>query len=194
MHPVCAVRAVIMSSGTVKFFNEAKGFGFIAPDEGGNDVFVHISAVVRSGVGSLNEGDRVTYELEQDRRSGKFTAVDLRVIGGAPASDRARRPSPAGRSYDRAGPDRGQPRRGANSEGPSRAPAGSGSGVVKWFNPTKGFGFIQPSDGGGEVFVYISQVERAGLSGLDQGQAVSYEIEQDRRTGKASATNLQFER
>ena len=66
-------------------------------------------------------------------------------------------------------------------------------GVVKWFNPTKGFGFIQPDEGGGDVFVHISAVERAGLRGLNEGQRVSYEIEQDRRSGKASATNLRVD-
>ena len=70
---------------------------------------------------------------------------------------------------------------------------GAGSDVVKWFNVQKGFGFIQPSDGGGDVFVHISAVKRAGLRDLRKGQAVRYEIEQDRRTGKASATNLQLD-
>ena len=67
-------------------------------------------------------------------------------------------------------------------------------GKVKWFNPTKGFGFIQPDDGGPDVFVHISAVERAGLRGLNEGQSVSYEVEQDRRTGKPSATNLRVDR
>jgi CspA family cold shock protein len=66
-----------MPSGKVKFFNEAKGFGFIAPDGGGTDVFVHISALQRSGLSALNEGDLVAYELEADRRSGKLAAVDV---------------------------------------------------------------------------------------------------------------------
>ncbi|CRK76704.1 Cold shock protein CspA [Nereida ignava] len=64
------------------------------------------------------------------------------------------------------------------------------TGTVKWFNATKGFGFIQPDAGGADVFVHISAVERAGLKGLADGQKVSYEIEQDRRTGKSSAGNL----
>ncbi|AZO33046.1 MAG: cold-shock protein [Mesorhizobium sp.] len=64
------------------------------------------------------------------------------------------------------------------------------TGTVKWFNSTKGFGFIQPDGGGPDVFVHISAVERAGLSTLADGQKVSYEIEQDRRTGKSSAGNL----
>ena len=63
-------------TGTVKFFNADKGYGFIAPDNGGNDAFVHISAVERSGMTTLNQDQRVTYELEEDRR-GKMAAVNL---------------------------------------------------------------------------------------------------------------------
>ena len=64
-------------------------------------------------------------------------------------------------------------------------------GTVKWFNATKGFGFIEPQDGGADVFVHISAVERAGLRDLREGQKISYEIVQDRRTGKSSADQLQ---
>ncbi|MDP9836707.1 CspA family cold shock protein [Neorhizobium huautlense] len=65
------------------------------------------------------------------------------------------------------------------------------TGTVKWFNSTKGYGFIQPDNGGQDVFVHISAVERAGLRGLNDGQKVSYEIVQDKRSGKSSADNLQ---
>ena len=65
------------------------------------------------------------------------------------------------------------------------------TGTVKWFNPTKGYGFIQPDDGGADIFVHISAVERAGLRSLNEGQKVTYELEQDRRSGKMSAGNLQ---
>jgi CspA family cold shock protein len=64
------------------------------------------------------------------------------------------------------------------------------TGTVKWFNPQKGYGFIQPDDGGKDVFVHISAVERAGLQTLREGQKVSYEMTQDRRTGKSSADRL----
>jgi cold shock protein len=66
-----------MAIGTVKWFNSTKGFGFIAPDDGGQDVFVHISAVERAGLGSLHEGQKVSYELERDARSGKQSAGQL---------------------------------------------------------------------------------------------------------------------
>jgi len=65
-------------------------------------------------------------------------------------------------------------------------------GIVKWFNGQKGFGFIQPQAGGPDVFVHISAVERAGLSGLNEGQKLSYEIVTDKRTGKASADRLEL--
>jgi CspA family cold shock protein len=172
-----------MPTGTVKFFNPTKGFGFIAPEDGSPDVFVHFSAVERSGLQELNDGDQVSFELEQDRKSGKLAAVDLEVLGSSPAQRRA---APSFQPPSRRGssPDRGRP---------TGSVSGSGRGVVKWFNPTKGFGFIQPSDGGGDVFVHVSAVERAGLRGLNDGQAISYEIEEDRRSGKTSAVNLRID-
>ena len=64
------------------------------------------------------------------------------------------------------------------------------TGTVKWFNSTKGFGFIQPDDGATDVFVHVSAVERAGMSSLAEGQKISYEIVTDRKSGKSSADNL----
>ena len=65
------------------------------------------------------------------------------------------------------------------------------AGTVKWFNSTKGFGFIQPDDGSKDVFVHISAVEQAGMSNLNEGQKLTYDIVEDRRTGKSSAGKLQ---
>ena len=65
------------------------------------------------------------------------------------------------------------------------------SGTVKWFNATKGFGFIQPDDGSTDVFVHVSAVERAGMRGLNDGQKITYELDKHRKTGKMSADNLQ---
>ncbi len=66
-----------MAKGTVKWFNDQKGFGFIQPDDGSKDVFVHISAVERAGLRSLKENQKVTFELETDKRTGKTSAVNL---------------------------------------------------------------------------------------------------------------------
>ena len=69
-----------MATGTVKWFNATKGFGFIQPDNGGADVFVHISAVERSSLGSLSEGQKLSFELERDQRSGKMSAGQLQAV------------------------------------------------------------------------------------------------------------------
>jgi CspA family cold shock protein len=70
-----------MATGTVKWFNGTKGFGFIAPDDGGKDVFVHISAVERAGIGHLNEGQKVEFEVVADRKTGKSSADNLKLAG-----------------------------------------------------------------------------------------------------------------
>ena len=69
-----------MKNGTVKWFNSTKGYGFIQPSEGGPDVFVHISAVERAGLKGLNEGDKLSYELATDKRSGKVSADELKKV------------------------------------------------------------------------------------------------------------------
>ena len=68
-----------MSTGTVKWFNNQKGFGFIQPTDGGTDIFVHISAVERAGMSTLNEGQQISFEIVKDRRSGKSAAENLRA-------------------------------------------------------------------------------------------------------------------
>jgi cold shock protein len=72
-------REVIMNQGTVKWFNTTKGYGFIAPDNGGPDVFVHISAVERAGMSSLNDGQKVSFEIVKDKRTGKSSADNLKA-------------------------------------------------------------------------------------------------------------------
>jgi CspA family cold shock protein len=180
-----------MANGTVKFFNASKGFGFIAPDDGGADVFVHVSALERAGIRDLNEGDLVSFEVEEDRRSGKVSATNLRVTGtGSGGSGRS-----AQRSRDDYGSQGGyrSQRDDQRSGGGGRSAGGSGRGTVKWFNATKGFGFIEQEGGGEDVFVHISAVERAGLRDLREGQAVSFDLERDSRSGKTSAANLRLD-
>ena len=74
-----ALKGFIMTTGTVKWFNASKGFGFIQPDDGGADVFVHISAVERAGMSNLSEGQKLGYEMERDNKSGKLSAGQLQV-------------------------------------------------------------------------------------------------------------------
>jgi len=74
------MKGFIMATGTVKWFNATKGFGFIQPDNGGEDAFVHISAVERSGMREIVEGQKLNYELERDRKSGKMSATQLSAV------------------------------------------------------------------------------------------------------------------
>jgi len=78
---LCSERVLLMSMGTVKWFNSAKGFGFIQPDDGGKDAFVHISAVERAGLNHLVEGQKIEFDLVSDQRSGKLSAANLKTVG-----------------------------------------------------------------------------------------------------------------
>ncbi|MGB7655381.1 MAG: cold-shock protein, partial [Novosphingobium sp.] len=150
-------------TGTVKFFNAGKGFGFIQQDAGGEDVFVHISSVERAGLEGLAEGQQLKFNLVD--RGGKVSASDLEVIGDVIAVEK-REPAP---------------QRELTGE---RA-----TGTVKFFNSMKGFGFITRDDGQPDAFVHISAVERSGMSNLNEGDRLEFDIEVDRR-GKYSAVNL----
>lgn len=150
--------------GTVKFFNSQKGFGFIAQESGGEDVFVHISAVERAGLEGLAEGQELEFNLVD--RGGKVSAQDLQVVGDVIAAPAA---------------DAGPPKRELTGE--------KATGTVKFFNATKGFGFLVRDDGQPDAFVHISAVERSGLTSINEGEKFEFDLEVDRR-GKHSAVNL----
>ena len=184
------------AKGVVKFFNAQKGFGFVVRDDGGEDVFVHISAVEQAGFTGLADGQPMEFTLTE--RNGRVSATDL-VIDGEPlpVTDRAPPRDSGGFGAARNDGPRGGGYGGASREfggngGGGGAPTNPGErvdGTVKFFNGTKGFGFIQREDGGPDAFVHISAVERAGMAGLNEGQRVSFELELDRR-GKQAAINL----
>ncbi|MEO0418362.1 MAG: cold-shock protein [Pseudomonadota bacterium] len=148
--------------GTVKFFNGQKGFGFIQQETGGEDVFVHISAVERAGLEGLAEGQELEFNLVD--RGGKVSAQDLQVVGDVIAVQQA-----------------GPPKRELTGD--------KATGTVKFFNSTKGFGFLVRDDGQPDAFVHISAVERSGLSAINEGDRFEFDLEVDRR-GKYSAVNL----
>ncbi|MFL6763728.1 MAG: cold-shock protein [Sphingomicrobium sp.] len=159
--------------GVVKFFNPQKGFGFIVRDDGGEDVFVHISAVEQAGLTDLADGQPLEFTLVD--RGGRVSATNLRIEGEPMAVER----SGGGGSG------------GAGGGGPQRQLTGEkASGTVKFFNAMKGFGFIQRDDGQPDAFVHISAVERAGIPTLNEGDRLEFELEVDRR-GKYAAVNLQ---
>ncbi|WP_281063702.1 cold-shock protein [Sphingomonas sp. LaA6.9] len=163
--------------GVVKFFNSQKGFGFVVRDDGGEDVFVHISAVEQAGLTGLAEGQPLEFTLVD--RGGRVSATDLKIEG---------EPLPV---EDRGPPrDRDAAPRGGGMGGPQRQLTGEkATGTVKFFNAMKGFGFIQRDDGQPDAFVHISAVERAGMGSLNEGDRLEFDIEVDRR-GKYAAVNL----
>ncbi|MEG3170039.1 cold-shock protein [Sphingomonas sp. LB3N6] len=171
-------------TGVVKFFNAQKGFGFVVRDDGGEDVFVHISAVEQAGMVALAEGQPLGFTLVD--RGGRISATDLK-IDGEPMAVTDRGPP---RDRD-AGP--GAPRGGdrdGGAGGAQRQLTGEkATGTVKFFNAMKGFGFIQRDDGQPDAFVHISAVERAGMATLNEGDKLEFELEVDRR-GKYAAVNL----
>lgn len=186
--PAMPAQVIGEGKGIVKFFNGQKGFGFIQVDDRPDDVFVHISAVEQAGLTGLAEGQPLEFTLVD--RGGKVSATDL-VIDGEPMPVPERAPRPDRGGFDRGdrGGFRGGDRDGA-SRGPQRESTGErANGTVKFFNDMKGFGFIQRDDGGEDVFVHISALERSGMGPLNQGDRIAFDIEVDRR-GKYSAANL----
>jgi len=151
--------------GVVKFFNPQKGFGFVVRDDGGEDVFVHISAVEQAGLTDLADGQPLEFTLVD--RGGRVSATNLKIDGEPMQVERAPRET-----------------------GPQRQLTGEqATGTVKFFNAMKGFGFIARDDGQPDAFVHISAVERAGLPTVNEGDKFEFDIEVDRR-GKYAAVNL----
>jgi CspA family cold shock protein len=150
------------ADGTVAWFDEAKGFGFITPDSGGEDVFVHVRALAE-GLTWLTEGDRVAFEVVQGDRGPQ--ARDLHLVQGAAAEDKPAAPS--------------APAKGKRDA----APASPGEGVVARYDADRGFGFITPDAGGPDLFVHLSVV--SGDEPLQKGDRVRFGLRQSDRGPQA---------
>ena len=148
------------ADGTVSWFDEAKGFGFVTPDSGGPDVFVHVRALAE-GLTWLTEGDRVTYEVVSGDRGPQ--ARDLHLVHGAAAAPTATAPAAHPRTGD--------------------VPARGGEGVVARYDADRGFGFITPDAGGADLFVHTSVV--SGSEPLRPGERVRYGVRQSDRGPQA---------
>ncbi len=194
--PQMPAQVVGEGKGQVKFFNGDKGFGFIAPEDGSPDIFVHISAVEQAGLSGLADGQPLAYTLVD--RGGKVSATDLQLDGDplpvAPRAERPERgdrPDRGGFGGDRGG-DRsgfGGPRPGGGGRPQRELTGEKATGTVKFFNAMKGFGFVSRDDGQPDVFVHISAVERAGMRDLNEGDKIEFDIEVDGR-GKYAAVNI----
>ncbi len=185
------------ATAVVKWFNAEKGFGFVEMTEGGGDVFLHASVLARTGVTAVSPGATLKVRTGQGQKGPQVTEVtevDESTASAAPAPRTPRTgyggERSGGGSY---GGDRfssgasggvGAPRRGFDSPPPSGPEQ---QGTVKWYNVSKGFGFIAPEDGGKDVFVHASALRRAGLTDLAEGQRVTIQITQGQKGPEASS-------
>lgn len=152
------------AQGTVKWFNPDKGFGFVTLEDG-SDCFLHASALTRAGL-SVTEGDTVRVRIGQGPRGRQVSDV-LDVQPG---------PGPQRRSPGGFGA--GRPPRTGGRPGVPTGPTVETQGTVKWWNATKGFGFITPVDGSKDIFIHVSTLGRCGLQQLTEGTAVSIRVSQ----------------
>jgi len=158
----------------VKWFNSSKGYGFITPDMGGEDLFVHQSSIQCEGFRSLNEGEKVTYDLEDS--GGKLKAINCKGDGGG---------LHGGGKGGRGGGRGMMPRKWPDGVDPSE---GKQIGAVKWFNSEKGFGFVAPANGGDDLFVHQSAIHAPGFRSLMEGEEVEFKVVDER--GKLKAIDV----
>ena len=152
------------ADGTVSWYDESKGFGFVTPDAGGDDVFVHARALAE-GLTWLTEGDRVAYDVVQGDKGPQ--ARDLHLVRDAADDDPPTPSAPTGPGHSKA---RG-------------APAQAGEGVVARYDGDRGFGFITPDTGGADLFVHVSVL--GGAEPLVKGERVRYKVRQSDRGPQA---------
>ena len=160
---------------TVKWFNTEKGFGFVELADGSGDAFLHIGVVQAAGQDEVAPETKLRVQVGQGQKGRQVTAiVELGAIGiGAP---RPKRPSPPRKSSDR---ERVDP-----------AAATPLEGTVKWFKDEKGFGFAGADDGGKDVFIHISVLERAGITEMAEGQRVSMQVVSTQKGREAISVKL----
>jgi CspA family cold shock protein len=181
---------------SVKWFNPEKGFGFVALSDGSGDAFLHANTLSQSGHSSVSPGATLRVRIGQGqkgRQVSEVLSVDEttatpsagRPAGGASAG--GFRGPPGGASLDRGGSgmSTGAPRR-----GPPTGQAIEMQGTVKWYNATKGFGFVAPSEGGKDVFVHASALQRAGLLQLAEGQTIWMDVVQGAKGPEAASIRV----
>eukprot|EP00320_Phaeocystis_rex_P014720 CAMPEP_0119055910 /NCGR_PEP_ID=MMETSP1178-20130426/628_1 /TAXON_ID=33656 /ORGANISM="unid sp, Strain CCMP2000" /LENGTH=184 /DNA_ID=CAMNT_0007036575 /DNA_START=29 /DNA_END=580 /DNA_ORIENTATION=+ len=154
------------ATGTVKWFNAQKGFGFITPDDGSDEIFVHQSEIKANGFRSLAEGEQVSYETVED--GGKAKATNVCAPGGGPVQGDS-----GGKGKGGGGRGMQAPRKWPEGTEPT---IGKQIGCVKWFNVEKGFGFIAPTAGGEDLFVHQSAINSNGFRSLMEGEEVEFHV------------------
>lgn len=167
----------------VKWFNGEKGFGFVEMTDGSGEAFLHIRAVEAAGHTALEPGTTLQVKIGQGQKGPQVTeVVSVDASTATPQAPRGPRPGGFG---DRpgAGPRPGGGGRFQRDSGPTEPK----SGVVKWYSRERGFGFVTPDDGGPEIFVHATALERAGMREIDVGQRLQLDVRQGQKGPEAAA-------
>lgn len=159
---------------TVKWFNAEKGFGFVELADGSGDAFLHIAVLQSAGHEAVAPGTKLKIQVGQGQKGRQVTSVLELDASTATAT---------------AAPPRGGRAPGGPRFRPDPSTATEVSGTVKWFNPEKGFGFVTAEDGGKDVFVHISVLERSGLKTLAEGERVAMRVVQGQKGREALSVN-----
>jgi len=159
--------------GIVKWFNPEKGFGFVELSDGSGDAFLHGSVLTQSGINAVQPGDTLEVRVGPGQKGPHVTEV-LSVDANTAAPVAPKRSS----------------FREATSGGPSSGTSVEVTGTVKWFNVDKGFGFIARDGGGKDVFVHISALAPSGLTALNEGERVTFDVAQGRKGPEAARVRL----
>jgi CspA family cold shock protein len=178
---------------TVKWFNPEKGFGFVALSDGSGDAFLHANTLNQSGHSAVSPGATLRVRIGQGqkgRQVSEVLSVDESTATptagrGAGAGGAARSAGGFGDRAGGAGGFGGAPRRGAPT-----GPAVEMQGTVKWYNATKGFGFVAPSEGGKDVFVHASALQRANVMQLAEGQTIWMDVVQGAKGPEAASIRV----
>ena len=173
-------------SASVKWFNSEKGFGFVELSDGSGDVFLHANALSQSGHDSVSPGATLSVKIGQGPK-GRQVAEVISVDESTAQPERPRSAGAGGFGAPRPG-GAGGFRSGRAT--PDLSSAEEVRGIVKWYNATKGFGFITPDTGGKDIFIHASALERSGLSSLNEGQATRVQVVQGQKGPEAAGISL----
>ncbi|MEI7712932.1 MAG: cold-shock protein [Rhodospirillales bacterium] len=178
---------------TVKWFNPEKGFGFVALSDGSGDAFLHANTLNQAGHNAVSPGASLRVRIGQGQKGRQVSEV-LSVDESTATPSAGRGASMGGGARPAVGGYGGSMGGGMGGGAPRRgAPTGPSvemQGTVKWYNATKGFGFVAPLEGGKDVFVHASALQRAGVMQLAEGQTISMEVVQGAKGPEASSIRV----
>jgi|SRR6185437_13236424 CspA family cold shock protein len=167
-------------AGKIKWFNRSKGFGFVVPEDGGGDIFLPLAVLERAGHSEAPDGASIVFDWAQGPKGRAVVeVVEIDVSTATPRAPRENRFRGPRDGYD-----------GHDGRSESNGPAESLDGVVKWYDPARGFGFVLPNDGGKDIFVHITALRRSGIEMLEPGQPVRMMVAQARRGREAASIEL----